>query len=101
MSLHARFMLLLGLLGAAVIANIGVTVWSVGLLDREQREPIAQIGSALEILNSTKRTLWEQAGQFGLFVRPAPGVQAQPEAAASLRNGSPSSGGWGRRRCRA
>lgn len=77
-------MLLLGLLGAAVIANIGVTVWSVGLLDREQREPIAQIGSALEILNSTKRTLWEQAGQFGLFVRPAAGAQAQPAAAASL-----------------
>ena len=77
-------MLLLGLLGAAVVANIGVTVWSVGLLDREQREPISQIGSALEILNSTKRTLWEQAGQFGLFVRPESGVQVQAEAASSL-----------------
>ncbi|MFG0259463.1 MAG: ATP-binding protein [Phycisphaerales bacterium JB041] len=90
MSLHARFMLLLGLLGAAVIANIGVTVWSVGLLDREQREPIAQIGSALEILNSTKRTLWEQAGQFGLFVRPDTDAesgragQALPEDAGSV-----------------
>lgn len=70
MSLHARFLLLLGLLGAAVIANIGVTVWSVGLLDREQRRPIEQIGSALQVLNQTKRTLWEQAGQVGFFAPP-------------------------------
>lgn len=70
MSLHQRFLLLLSVLGAAVIANIAVTVWSVGLLDREQRRPVEQIGSVLLVLNDTKRMLWEQAGQLGLFTPP-------------------------------
>ncbi|MDQ7013373.1 MAG: HAMP domain-containing sensor histidine kinase [Planctomycetota bacterium] len=78
MSLHTRFLLLLGLLGAAVIANIGVTVWTVGLLDREQRRPVEQIGSALGVLNDTKRILWDQAGEFGLFVIPGRVAEATP-----------------------
>lgn len=79
MSLHTRFLLLLGLLGAAVIANIGVTVWTVGLLDREQRRPIEQIGAALGVLNDTKRILWAQAGEFGLFVVPGRVAEATPD----------------------
>jgi signal transduction histidine kinase len=70
MSLHARFIVLLAFLGAAVVANIGVTVWSVGLLDREQRRPVQQIGAALLVLNDTKRLLWDQAGQLGMFAPP-------------------------------
>ena len=70
MSLHARFLVLLGLLGVAVLASILVTVWSVRLLDREQRRPAEQIGLVLGTLNEVKRTLWDQAGEIGFFVHP-------------------------------
>lgn len=70
MSLHTRFLLLLAMLGAAVLINIGVAVWSVGFVDRQQRWPAEQIASVLGVLNDVKRRLWEQAGEVGFFAAP-------------------------------
>ena len=65
MSLQRKFGLLLVLLGAGVLVNIAVSVWSVGLLDREQRWPIEQIGSVLGKLNSISSLLWDQSLEIG------------------------------------
>ncbi len=72
MSLRARFTMLLALLGVAVVANLAVAVWSVGLLDREQRWANEQIGRVLQPLHEINRTVWAQAQVvdgpgFGVF----------------------------------
>jgi signal transduction histidine kinase len=57
--------MLLALLGLAVVANLAVAVWSVGLLDREQRWANEQIGRVLNPLHEINRTVWAQAQVVG------------------------------------
>lgn len=65
MSLLARFAILLALLAAAVIANLAVSVWAVGLLDREQRWANEQIGTVLGPLHRINRGVWSQSRLLG------------------------------------
>ena len=65
MTLRARFLLLLTMLGLAVIANLAVAVWSVGLLDRERRWANEQIGLVLLPLHDINRSVWELAQEIG------------------------------------
>ncbi|HZW10099.1 MAG TPA: ATP-binding protein [Phycisphaerales bacterium] len=65
MSLQARFAMLLALLGVAVVANLALSVWSVGLLDREQRWANEQIGTVLGPLHSINRSVWGASELLG------------------------------------
>ena len=83
MSLRARFRILLSLLGVAVVASLAVAVWSVGLLDREQRWANEQVGLVLSPLHEINRAVWGQAqalgnAGFGVF---APEEGNAPESA--------------------
>jgi signal transduction histidine kinase len=98
MSLQTQFGLLLALLGAAVVANLAISVWSVGLLDREQRWANEQIGTVLGPLHDINRLAWSQSrllGQPGIgwfadadFATETAGTldgQRTPEAMAEFR----------------
>jgi len=65
MSLQKQFATLLALLGAAVVLNLGISVWSVGLLDREQRWANEQIGTVLGPLHTMNRMVWSQGMRLG------------------------------------
>ncbi len=91
MSLQRKFALLLVLLGVGVLINIAVAVWSVGLLDREQRWPSEQIGSVLSKLDQVDEALWDQARVLGIFAIDSPqppsdlSSQATPREIAGQR----------------
>lgn len=90
MSLRARFLLLLTLLGVAVVANLAISVWSVGLLDREQRWANEQIGSVLGPLHVINREVWDEAkllGSPGFGVFDAMGTEpSAPSSAADAQS---------------
>jgi signal transduction histidine kinase len=65
MSLRTRFTILLALLGLAVVANLGLAVWSVGLLDRQQSWANEQIGRVLGPLHRINRVVWTQSQVLG------------------------------------
>lgn len=65
MSLKVRFAVLLALLGGAVVANLAISVWSVGLLDREQRWASEQIGTVLGPLHRINRDVWSMGRVLG------------------------------------
>lgn len=65
MSLQARFAVLLALLGVAVVANLAISVWSVGLVDREQRWANEQIGTVLGPLHQINRNVWSASELLG------------------------------------
>lgn len=82
MSLRTRFLLLLALLGLAVVANLGIAVWSVGLLDREQQWANEQIGRFLGPLHRINRAVWAQTQVLG-----SPGFGYFGEVIAPERDG--------------
>lgn len=89
MSLQTQFATLLALLGAAVVANLGISVWSVGLLDREQRWANEQIGTVLGPLHQMNREVWLQSSLLG---RPGIGWFAGGPGADGEATGRPGAG---------
>ncbi|MBK7404797.1 MAG: HAMP domain-containing histidine kinase [Phycisphaerales bacterium] len=47
------------------MANLAISVWSIGLLDREQRWASEQIGTVLAPLHRLNRAVWSQSRQLG------------------------------------
>ena len=86
MTLQRKFAVLLALLGVTIASNLGMSVWAVGMLDREQRWPMENLAHVLQGLNRTKRLLWEQAELLGASSFPGrDGEGPQPTAGDAQR----------------
>ncbi|HYE03225.1 MAG TPA: ATP-binding protein [Phycisphaerales bacterium] len=61
MSLRLKFALLLALVGAGVLGNIGAALWCFAVLERELAGPFVSVASVMRQLGHIKRGVEEQA----------------------------------------
>ena len=86
MKLRTRFALVLTLMSAVLIVNVGASVWGLLFLRRELGWPLQSMQSVMSALHEIKRAGEDQAAMLGSGRGPDPSRPPHPEVFAQLES---------------